>query len=160
MSLDDVGLELSGGHRLDHYLDTHHDRVGPSQPCRSPPSSASGAASGFIGFGGPPTHIALLRKLCVEERLWPSAPEFEDGISATNLLPGPASTQLAMLCAWRLRGRVGALIGGICFIVPGLVITWPSPWSSWRLIPRCGSKELPQALVRRCPLWPSTPPLG
>lgn len=77
---------------------------------------------GVIGFGGPPTHIALLRKLCVDERGWLSAHEFEDGISATNLLPGPASTQLAILCAWRLRGRLGALIGGVCFIVPGLVI--------------------------------------
>ena len=63
-----------------------------------------------------------VRKLCVEERGWLSAHEFEDGISATNLLPGPASTQLAILCAWRLRGRVGGLIGGICFIVPGLAI--------------------------------------
>ena len=77
---------------------------------------------GIIGFGGPPAHIAILRKLCVEDRGWLSAHEFEDGISATNLLPGPASTQLAILCAWRLRGRPGALIGGICFIVPGLVI--------------------------------------
>jgi chromate transporter len=77
---------------------------------------------GIIGFGGPPAHIALLRKLCVEERGWLSAHEFEDAISATNLLPGPASTQLAILCAWRLRGRLGGLIGGICFIVPGLVI--------------------------------------
>ena len=60
---------------------------------------------GCIGFGGPPTHIALLRRLCVEEReAWLSAEEFEDGIAATNLLPGPASTQLAILCAWRLRG--------------------------------------------------------
>ena len=63
---------------------------------------------GIIGFGGPPTHIALLRTLCVEKRGWLSAHEFEDGISATNLLPGPASTQLAILCAWRLRGRLGA----------------------------------------------------
>jgi chromate transporter len=77
---------------------------------------------GIIGFGGPPTHIALLRKLCVEDRGWLSAHEFEDGISATNLLPGPASTQLAILCAWRLRRRLGAVIGGLCFIVPGLVI--------------------------------------
>lgn len=77
---------------------------------------------GAIGFGGPPAHIALFRKLCVEERRWLSAHEFEDGISATNLLPGPASTQLAIFCAWRLRGRLGALLGGLCFIVPGLVI--------------------------------------
>ena len=77
---------------------------------------------GVIGFGGPPAHIALLRKLCVDDRSWLSAHEFEDGVSATNLLPGPASTQLAILCAWRLRGRLGGLIGGICFIVPGLAI--------------------------------------
>ncbi|MEU9046316.1 MULTISPECIES: chromate transporter [unclassified Kitasatospora] len=51
---------------------------------------------GSIGFGGPPTHIALLRKLCVEHRGWIGAAEFEDGIAATNLLPGPASTQLAI----------------------------------------------------------------
>jgi chromate transporter len=77
---------------------------------------------GSIGFGGPPTHIALLRRMCVEERRWLSAPEFEDGIAATNLLPGPASTQLAIFCAWRLRGALGAVIGGLCFIVPGLIL--------------------------------------
>ena len=77
---------------------------------------------GVIGFGGPPAHIALLRDLCVEQRSWMSPREFEDGVAATNILPGPASTQLAIFCAWRLRGRPGALIGGISFIVPGLVI--------------------------------------
>jgi chromate transporter len=77
---------------------------------------------GAIGFGGPPAHIALFRQLCVEDHHWLTAPEFEDGISATNLLPGPASTQLAIFCAWRLRGRLGGLIGGVCFIVPGLAI--------------------------------------
>jgi chromate transporter len=77
---------------------------------------------GAIGFGGPPAHIALFRRLCVDEREWLAAHEFEDGIAATNLLPGPASTQLAIYCAWRLRGRLGAIIGGICFILPGLTI--------------------------------------
>jgi chromate transporter len=77
---------------------------------------------GCIGFGGPPTHIALLRRMCVEERGWIEAKEFEDGIAATNLLPGPASTQLAIFCAWRLRGAAGAILGGVCFIVPGLVL--------------------------------------
>jgi chromate transporter len=76
---------------------------------------------GVIGFGGPPAHIALLRKLCVAKRGWMSASEFEDGIAATSLLPGPASTQLAIFCAWRLRGAVGAVLGGFCFIVPGLI---------------------------------------
>ena len=77
---------------------------------------------GCIGFGGPPTHIALLRQLCVERRGWIAAEEFEDGIAATNLLPGPASTQLAIFSAWRLRGIAGALVGGVFFIVPGLVL--------------------------------------
>ncbi|MET8625193.1 chromate efflux transporter [Kitasatospora sp. NPDC004669] len=77
---------------------------------------------GCIGFGGPPSHIALLRRLCVEERGWIAAREFEDGIAATNLLPGPASTQLAIFTAWRLRGTLGALVGGLCFIAPGLVL--------------------------------------
>jgi len=77
---------------------------------------------GCIGFGGPPTHIALLRRLCVEERGWMTATDFEDAVAACNLLPGPASTQLAIYCAWRLRGRAGALVGGLAFIVPGLVL--------------------------------------
>ena len=49
---------------------------------------------GCIGFGGPPAHIALLRKLCVQDRRWLDAQEFEDAIAACNLLPGPASTFL------------------------------------------------------------------
>jgi chromate transporter len=75
---------------------------------------------GCIGFGGPPTHIALLRELCVERRRWLAAAEFEDAVAACNLLPGPASTQLAIFCAWRVRGRSGALAGGAAFITPGL----------------------------------------
>lgn len=77
---------------------------------------------GCIGFGGPPTHIRLLRDLVVDRQEWMVAAEFEDGIAAVNLLPGPASTQLSIYSAWRLRGPVGALVGGACFIVPGLIV--------------------------------------
>jgi chromate transporter len=77
---------------------------------------------GCIGFGGPPAHIALLRQLCVERRRWLEAREFEDAIAACNLLPGPASTQLAIFCAWRVRGRPSALVGGAAFILPGLIL--------------------------------------
>jgi chromate transporter len=80
------------------------------------------ARIGVIGFGGPPAHIALLRALCVDRRRWLSAEEFEDGVASTNLLPGPASTQLAIFCAWRVRGVAGGILGGLCFIVPGLVV--------------------------------------
>jgi chromate transporter len=77
---------------------------------------------GCIGFGGPPAHIRLLRQLVVERRGWLDAREFEDAIAACNMMPGPASTQLAIFCAWRLRGRLGALVGGAGFILPGLVV--------------------------------------
>jgi chromate transporter len=76
---------------------------------------------GCIGFGGPPAHIALLRKLCVDDRRWLDPHEFEDAIAACNLLPGPASTQLAIFTAWRVRGRLGAVVGGAAFILPGLI---------------------------------------
>lgn len=77
---------------------------------------------GCISFGGPPTHIALLRAMCVQRRKCLSEHEFEDAIAACNLLPGPASTQLAIFTAWRVRGRVGAMVGGVAFIVPGLIV--------------------------------------
>ena len=77
---------------------------------------------GCLGFGGPPAHITLLRRLCVDDRAWLSSRDFEDAIAVTNMLPGPASTQLAIWCAWRVRGRVGAVVGGVCFIAPGLIV--------------------------------------
>ena len=77
---------------------------------------------GCIGFGGPPTHIRLLRDLCVQRERWLTPVEFEDAVAACNLLPGPASTQLAIFCAWRVRGNRGALVGGAAFIVPGLIV--------------------------------------
>jgi chromate transporter len=104
----------------------------PAPPVPPPPAAAPAVPLrtvlrewgrvGVIGFGGPPAHIRLLRQLCVERRGWLDATEFEDALAVCNLLPGPASTQLAILCAWRLRGRAGALIGGAAFIVPGLIV--------------------------------------
>jgi chromate transporter len=76
---------------------------------------------GCIGFGGPPAHVTLLRELCVTRRRWLTDTQFERALAGVNLLPGPASTQLAIYCAWRLRGNLGALVGGLCFILPGLV---------------------------------------
>src|SRR4051794_24454571 len=77
---------------------------------------------GVVGFGGPPAHIALLRDLCVTRRGWLTAREFEDANAACGLLPGPASTQLAIYCAGRAGGRAGAVAGGLAFILPGLVV--------------------------------------
>ena len=93
----------------------------PSSPSRGEIAREWGRI-GCIGFGGPPAHIALLRDLCVERRAWLTAHEFEDAVAACNLLPGPASTQLAIFCAWRVGGRSGALLGGLGFILPGLLL--------------------------------------
>jgi chromate transporter len=123
-----------------HGADPVTDAAGPQPADGGPPESPAegGVRAGYlaslptvlrewgrigcIGFGGPPAHIALLRKLCVDHRRWLDAREFEDAIAACNLLPGPASTQLAIFCAWRVRGRLGALVGGAAFIVPGLIV--------------------------------------
>ena len=94
----------------------------PEQHVRLSTIAKEWSRIGVTGFGGPPAHIALLRALCVEKRQWLPATEFEDGIATTSLLPGPTSTQLAIFCAWKLRGAAGAVIGGVCFIVPGLIV--------------------------------------
>lgn len=94
----------------------------PRSPLPLPTLARQWAWIGCTGFGGPPVHIALLRRLCVTDRGWLTDREFEDGIAATALLPGPASTQLAIFCAWRVRGTAGALVGGLCFILPGLAL--------------------------------------
>ncbi len=77
---------------------------------------------GITGFGGPPAHLALFRRLCVEERRWISSTEYEDAIASANLLSGPASTQVAIFCRWRVRGMAGGLVGGAAFILPELVV--------------------------------------
>jgi chromate transporter len=76
---------------------------------------------GLTGFGGPPAHIALLRQLVVEREGWMDGRSFQDANAACGLLPGPASTQLAIFCAYRVGGPAGALIGAIGFILPAIV---------------------------------------
>ena len=102
---------------------------------------------GCVGFGAP-THIALLRKLCVAERGWLSSSEFEDGIAAVNLLPGPASTQLAIFCAWRLRATSAPWSAGPASFVRALSLSlrWrPFSWPAIRprlALGRCGRRRL------------------
>jgi chromate transporter len=95
---------------------------GVAAPARLREIAVQWGRIGCTGFGGPPAHIALLRQLCVDRRKWLTATEFEDAVAACNLLPGPASTQLAIFCAWRVAGPVGAVVGGAAFIVPGLIV--------------------------------------
>jgi chromate transporter len=77
---------------------------------------------GITGFGGPPVHIALLNQLVVRRGRWIDAREFEDANAACGLLPGPASTQLSIFCAYRVAGPAGAVIGGLGFILPAVVL--------------------------------------
>ena len=77
---------------------------------------------GVTGFGGPPAHIALLRQLMVDRTSWMDAREFQDANAACGLLPGPASTQLSIFCAYRVAGPTGAIIGGIGFIAPAVIL--------------------------------------
>ena len=77
---------------------------------------------GVTGFGGPPTHLALLRRLVVDQHHWIDAQEFEDAVAACNLLPGPASTQLCIFIARRLGGPRGAVVGGLGFILPAVIM--------------------------------------
>ena len=98
----------------------------PTAPAGTPPSLTrvllDWGRIGCTGFGGPPTHIRMLRDLCVQRESWLDPVEFEDAVAACNLLPGPASTQLSIYCAMRVRGRLGAIVGGVAFIVPGLLL--------------------------------------
>src|SRR5258706_4334015 len=64
----------------------------------------------------------MLRELCVDRRHWWTSTEFEDAVVACNLLSCPTSTQLSIYCASRVRGRLGALVGGLAFILPGLAM--------------------------------------
>jgi len=77
---------------------------------------------GAVSFGGPPAQVALLRELTVDRRRWLDAREFEDANAATQLLPGPGSTQLAIYCAMRVGGTAAAVAGGVAFILPGLLL--------------------------------------
>ena len=77
---------------------------------------------GLIGFGGPPAHVSLLRDLMVRRKGWMDARAFEDANAACSLLPGPSSTQLAIFCAYRVGGPGGAVIGGLGFVVPAVVM--------------------------------------
>jgi chromate transporter len=77
---------------------------------------------GLIGFGGPPAHITLLRELVVSRMGWMDARAFEDANAACSLLPGPSSTQLSIFCAYRVGGPMGAVIGGLGFVVPAVIM--------------------------------------
>ncbi|PKW29783.1 chromate efflux transporter [Flavobacterium lindanitolerans] len=83
---------------------------------------------GFTAFGGPAAHIAMMQQELVTKRRWMSEQHFLDLIGATNLIPGPNSTEMAIHIGQDRAGWKGLLIAGLCFILPAVSITLFFAW--------------------------------
>ncbi|HMJ90962.1 MAG TPA: chromate efflux transporter [Candidatus Acidoferrum sp.] len=84
---------------------------------------------GFTAFGGPAAHIALMEDEVVRRRQWVTREAFLDLVGATNLIPGPNSTELAMHIGRRRAGIAGLIVAGVCFIVPAMLIVLACAWA-------------------------------
>jgi chromate transporter len=84
---------------------------------------------GTTAFGGPAAHIAMMEEEFVRRRGWISHAEFLDMLGASNLIPGPNSTELAIHIGHRRAGWKGLVVGGVCFIVPAMLIVMAAAWA-------------------------------
>lgn len=84
---------------------------------------------GTISFGGPAAHTALMEEEVVRRRKWLTHQEFLDLVGATNLIPGPNSTELAIHIGHRRAGWPGLLVAGLCFILPAALIVTAIAWA-------------------------------
>jgi len=78
---------------------------------------------GTISFGGPAAHIAMMEDEVVRKRKWMSQEHFLDLIGATNLIPGPNSTEMTMHCGYERAGWKGLIVAGMSFLIPAILIT-------------------------------------
>ncbi len=83
---------------------------------------------GWIAFGGPAAHIAMMEEEIVKKRKWMEHQHFLDLIGATNLIPGPNSTEMTMHCGHERAGIAGLFVAGISFILPAVLITALLAW--------------------------------
>lgn len=83
---------------------------------------------GFLSFGGPAAHIAMMEAEVVKKRKWMDADHFLNLIGATNLIPGPNSTEMAMHCGHERAGLRGLVVAGVAFIFPAVLITSLFAW--------------------------------
>jgi chromate transporter len=83
---------------------------------------------GVIGFGGPAAHIAMMQEEVVTKRKWLTEQHFLDLIGATNLIPGPNSTEMAIHIGHEKAGWKGLIVAGLCFILPAVFITGIFAW--------------------------------
>jgi chromate transporter len=84
---------------------------------------------GTIAFGGPAAHIAMMDDEVVRKRGWLTRERFLDLLGATNLIPGPNSTEMAIHLGLLRAGWRGLLVAGVSFIVPAMTITWALAWA-------------------------------
>lgn len=84
---------------------------------------------GMLGFGGPAAHIAMMHEEVVNRRRWMSREEFLDLLGATNLIPGPNSTELAIHIGHRQHRWPGLIVAGCCFILPAAVVVTIGAWA-------------------------------
>jgi chromate transporter len=78
---------------------------------------------GSTAFGGPAAHIAMMRDEVVRRRKWLTDEYFLDLLGATNLIPGPNSTEMAIYIGWNRRRWSGLVVAGVTFILPAMLIT-------------------------------------
>jgi len=84
---------------------------------------------GLTAFGGPAAHIAMLRDEIVTRRKWLSDQHFLDMLGATNLIPGPNSTEMFIHTGFVRAGWAGLLVGGIAFILPAMLMVLALSWA-------------------------------
>ncbi|HVT08476.1 MAG TPA: chromate efflux transporter [Polyangia bacterium] len=84
---------------------------------------------GATAFGGPAAHIAMIRDEVVHRRRWMTDERFLDLLGATNLIPGPNSTEMAIHVGWDRRRWAGLAVAGVCFIVPAMLMTAGLGWA-------------------------------
>ena len=83
---------------------------------------------GSIAFGGPAAHIAMMEDEVVKKRKWMTQQHFLDLVGATNLIPGPNSTEMTMHCGHERAGWRGLVVAGASFVFPAVVITMVFAW--------------------------------
>ena len=83
---------------------------------------------GVTGFGGPAAHIAMMHNEVVKRRKWLTDQEFLDLLGATNLIPGPNSTEMAIHIGFLRAGWRGLIVAGVCFILPAMLIVMALAW--------------------------------
>ena len=84
---------------------------------------------GFTAFGGPAAHVAMMEDEVVRRRKWLTRKEFLDLFGAANLIPGPSSTEMAILIGRQRAGWVGIMAAGICFILPAALMVGGLAWA-------------------------------